>query len=223
VGQSPEEIRQEIEGVRGNLGQTLDTIGDRVSPRGAVRRRTAGVRSRFNSVRYAVMGSPEEAGPGRGSQLASGVADRGQQLTGRAQDAVGTVAEGVRAAPETARQTAQGNPLAAGIVAFGAGLVAASLIPASEHERQAAASLKESAEPLREQAAQAGQQVKEQLAHSVQGATEQVKQTARQGVDETRQQAQGAAEEVRDQATSRGQDVAQEARQVREQKPRQEA
>ena len=31
MGQSPEELKEEIETTRGDLGETLDAIGDRVS------------------------------------------------------------------------------------------------------------------------------------------------------------------------------------------------
>ena len=43
---------------------------------------------------------------------------------------------------------AEGNPIAVGLIAFGAGLLAASLIPASEREKDMAEGVKEQAQPL---------------------------------------------------------------------------
>ena len=47
---------------------------------------------------------------------------------------------------------AEGNPLAAGLIAFGAGLLISGLIPSSQKEQQAVSTLQEKAEPLKEQA-----------------------------------------------------------------------
>jgi hypothetical protein len=44
MGKSPDELRREIEEVRGDLGNKLDAIGDRVSPGRIYERKTAGVR-----------------------------------------------------------------------------------------------------------------------------------------------------------------------------------
>src|SRR3546814_18439061 len=57
----------------------------------------------------------------------------------------------------------EGSPLAAGLVAFGAGMVISALIPASEKEAQlasrAVATAKEQAQPLVEEAKSVGQDI----------------------------------------------------------------
>ncbi|MDG5809090.1 hypothetical protein P9869_42085 [Streptomyces ossamyceticus] len=62
------------------------------------------------------------------------------------------------------RQT-QGNPLAAGVITFGSGLLAASLLPTSQAEEQAASQLSEKAseaiEPVKQAAVESAQKVKE--------------------------------------------------------------
>ena len=73
---------------------------------------------------------------------------------------------------------------AAGLVAFGAGLVGAALIPASEKEQQAAIAVKDKAQPLQQQvsdvAKDAAQNVKEPAQQAAQAAqaAQAVKDTA---------------------------------------------
>ncbi|MFB0840543.1 hypothetical protein ACETK3_21425, partial [Arthrobacter sp. E44] len=54
----------------------------------------------------------------------------------------------VSAAPDQVKAKTAGNPLAAGLIAFGAGLLVSSLIPPSQKEREAADQLKTAAQPL---------------------------------------------------------------------------
>ena len=62
MGQSTEELRREIEYTRDDLGQTLDAIGDRVSPGRIVERRKNRVVNGLSSVRDRVMGTASDAG-----------------------------------------------------------------------------------------------------------------------------------------------------------------
>ena len=56
MGQSPEELRREIEQTRMGMSENLDAIGDRVSPGRIVERRTNRVRNSVTSLRERVMG-----------------------------------------------------------------------------------------------------------------------------------------------------------------------
>lgn len=62
-----------------------------------------------------------------------------ETVAGTASSAVGTV----RSAPETVRRRAEGNPLAAGLIACGAGWLLSSLLPASEPEQRVASQVKD--------------------------------------------------------------------------------
>src|SRR4051794_41986204 len=73
VGQSAEELRREIEATRGDLGTTIDAIGDRVSPGRIVERRTNRMRGGIRSVRESVMGRASSA-TGAVTGTASGAA-----------------------------------------------------------------------------------------------------------------------------------------------------
>jgi len=91
------------------------------------------------------------------------------------------------------RQQTQGNPLGAGLVAFGVGLVIASLLPATEPEKQVAQRAEETARgPVQEKAMEVAQPVLESAKESAQ----QVKQTAAAAVSDTVDEARSAAEDV---------------------------
>src|SRR4051794_27517417 len=102
--QSPEEIRADIESTRRELGQDVDALADKVTPSKIVDRQKNKIRGAFTNVRESVMGAADDAASSMhdaGSSAASGVADAGHTIA----------------------RKAKGNPLAAGLVAFGAGLL----------------------------------------------------------------------------------------------------
>ena len=191
-----QELRQDIERIRDDLDATLDALGERVSPRRIAQRRTAAVRTRVTRVRGAVMGSAQESGSamaGRARDVAGSTKDGAQQVAGRA-------AEQVREAPEAIQQQTQGNPLAAGLIAFGAGLLLATAFPPTEAEQRAAGALQERVEPIKDQALEAGREMKDHLQESARESAQQVKEAAGEATQEVKQQAQSSAENVKGQA-----------------------
>ncbi len=103
-------------------------------------------------------------------------------------------------APDAVRQRTEGNPLAAGLIAFGAGWLISSLLPASPAEQRAASTVKDAASeygpPVARQAGQAVQGAKEQLGESARQAAESVRETASDAVSAVQDQAQSAAGDV---------------------------
>ncbi|SFB29054.1 Protein of unknown function [Amycolatopsis marina] len=145
------------------------------------------------------------------------IAERGKQrarqrLTGVQDRVMGSAEEGAH----QAESRVKGNPLAAGLIAFGGGALAASLAPASRTERKAAQTLAEEAGPvagqLKNEARQAGQELGENLKHSTRDAAQQVEQRAKESAQQVKQEAGSSAEHVRGQAQHAGQDVKHEAR-----------
>jgi gas vesicle protein len=201
MAQNPEELRKDIERTRANLGETLEAIGDRVSPGRMVERRTQRVRSRLSSMKVAVMGSAHDAS-GAVSDRAAGVAGTAQSTAQGALEAAGTKVEQMREAPQAVRRQTQGNPLAAGIVAFGAGLLLATLLPPTEAEQELSQSLTDQLEPLKDQAQQAVQELKEGVSGAASEATTQVKDQAVQSAEAVKDQTRAATEEVTSQAQS---------------------
>jgi ElaB/YqjD/DUF883 family membrane-anchored ribosome-binding protein len=192
MGQSAEELRREIEYTRGDLGETLDAIGDRVSPGRIVERRKNRVVNGFSSVRNRVMGTASDAGQSVG-------------------DTAGSAVDTIKGAPDAVVQQTQGNPLVAGGIAFGVGVLLASVFPATAKEQQVAGQLKEKAEPLAEDLKQTGQQMAQHMKEPAREAVESVKQaategqqavadTAKQAAESTGQAAREGAETVRSEA-----------------------
>jgi len=184
--QSPEEIRAEIEQTRSNLGHTLEDIEDRVSPSRIAERRTEAVRNRWQNMKESVMGSADDA------RYSAQV--RGGDLSERASSAADTV----KGAPDQALQRARGNPLAAGLIAFGGGLLLASALPATQREQDAAQTLRDRyEEPVKSEFQQAAKQAGEGLQGSAQQAVQEVRSTAQDAAQRTREDAKGSAQSVR--------------------------
>ena len=87
-----------------------------------------------------------------------------------------------------------------GIIAFGTGLLAASLVPTTNLERQAGRQLKESGgdlvEPMRQPMADSAQRIKEDVMESVSDAAQSVKHTAQEAAHNTADDAKSQAKRV---------------------------
>ena len=179
------------------VNDRVEAVNDRVNPSRIVRRRTARLRGGVRNVRESVMGTVEEVEPSRATES---VRSGAQQASRRVSRAAGSLADDARAAPDVVRGKTQGNPLLAGLVAFGGGLVLASALRPSEKEREAAQRIVEGLEPLKEQAVSAGRSVAGELQQSAQVRAERLKEQASSRARRVKSEAQGSAEEVRDRA-----------------------
>jgi len=179
--ETPDEIRANIEGTRRELGLDVDALADKVNPSKAMHRQTSKVTGAFRSARERIMGVADDTGSSlsdAGSNAASRVSDFGRD----------TVAK------------AEGNPLAVGLIAFGVGLLAASLVPASRKEQDLAAQVKEKAQPLMDEAQSMAREVGEHLKEPAQEAAAAVKDTAQEAVGHVRSDASDATQTVTDRA-----------------------
>jgi hypothetical protein len=196
MGQSAEQLRREIAYTRGDLGETLDAIGDRLSPGRMIERRKNRVFGGLRSIGERVMGSASDAG--------SAV---GQPVRDAAEGAVDTVKD----APEMVRRQTEGNPLVAGGIAVGVGVLIASMFPATEHEQRAAERLLDKAEPLKDELRQTGQDIAEHVKEPALEAVQQVKDAASEGAQAVSESAQDAAEMASRTARDAADDVRAEA------------
>ncbi|HEX2384768.1 MAG TPA: DUF3618 domain-containing protein [Acidimicrobiales bacterium] len=171
MGQTTDELRSQIAEQRDDLGRDLEAIGDRVSPGRMAQRRKAAVRERFTSAKEHVMGT-----------------------AGDARDAVGSV-------PQSAKSTIEGNPLAVGLIAFGTGLVIATLLPETRPEQQLVEKMQPSLESAASEIGAAAKDTAEQLKPKVQDAANQLKDHAADAASHTTDQAKQATQEVRSQRT----------------------
>jgi hypothetical protein len=178
VGTRAEELRSDIERQREDLGRDFEMIGDRVSPSRMIERRTDQVKGRARRLRDSVMGSAEG-------------------VMGSAGDAGSAVAHAPRAVADEAR----GNPLAAGLVAFGIGLLAGSVLPSTRRERQLARRVQPELEQAGRAAADMGREVASEMRPVVQEAGSDLGSTAKDAIDDVRGAAQDHAEDVKVEAS----------------------
>ncbi|MGH1526836.1 DUF3618 domain-containing protein [Leifsonia sp. L25] len=183
MSDDPDAIRAEIEATRRNLSGDVDALADKVTPSKIAQRQTRKVKGAWHSLSEKVMGTAD---------------DVTSNVSRAASDAGSAVADAGR----TVVNKAQGNPLAVGLIAFGVGALVASLIPASEKEKELASSAKDAAQPLLQEAQEVGKQIAGDLKQPAQDAVQSVKETAQEGVST-----------VKDEATDRAGDVADEAKQ----------
>jgi gas vesicle protein len=191
----------DIEATRSNLSRDIDELTDKVSPARVVERRKEATKSRIGSVRDKLMGSAHHATSsvhGTGSGVASTVSDR-------ASGVAGSVSGGASHGLNAVESRAQGNPLAAGVVAFGVGMLVSALIPASEKEAEAAQRLTEAAkehgQPLVDEAKSVGAEMGQDLKESAQQSAQEVKATAQESVQNVKEEGQSSAQNVKDDAT----------------------
>jgi len=174
MGKTAAELRQDIEQQRADIGRDVDAIGDRVSPTRIIDRRTEAVRSRFRTAKEAVMGSSAPSDDPSSRTMSDRVTDTKEH----AADLAHTAVDGVTGVPDRVRSGTAGNPLAAGLVAFGLGLVAATLIPSSEKEEELVRQLQPQLERAGGKVGEAGRELVEGLRPELQEAAREVKQEA---------------------------------------------
>jgi hypothetical protein len=93
-------------------------------------------------------------------------------------DIAGSVTHGVQQAPQMIAQQTRGNPLAAGMIAFGVGLLTASLLPTPQIMQRTGERIRDNAADVLEPLAEPAQRLKDDLSTSVGEAVDQVKHTA---------------------------------------------
>jgi hypothetical protein len=161
----PDEIRADIERTRAALSDDVDDLAESVKPKSVARRQVDKVKDAAGSLKDRVMGSDDDDYSSsstvgdKASAAKDAVTDRAYSakdaVTDKAYAAKDTVsekasdaAEAVSEAPAALKRRTQGNPLAAGVIAFGLGMLVSSLITSSEKERQAVSQLQENLEPV---------------------------------------------------------------------------
>lgn len=173
----PEVLRSQIESTRRDLGTDVDALADKVTPNKIVHRQTDKVRGAFGAMKDRIMGTASDT-----RENLSGAGDEASNLAHRA------------------AAQATGNPLAVGLIAFGVGWLASSLIPASGAEKKVAGNVKEAAQPLAREAKDAAKQVGENLKQPLTDAASAVKGSATDAAQNVKSEAQTSAGTVRDEA-----------------------
>lgn len=204
MGATPDQLKADIERTRTELSVDVDALADKVSPTSIARRRTEGVKNRAVTVKERVMGRADDLA----STARSGMNSAGTSASSAA-DTVGQ-------APTMVKQQAQGNPVAAGLIAFGVGMLAATLFPATQKERELGATVKEQgsdlAQPVIAAAKDAAEQVRSDVQPAAQEAVQQVKESAKGAANTTAETAKEHSSDVAETAKGSADAVRQEAR-----------
>jgi hypothetical protein len=203
----PDVIRRQIEDTRRELSYDVDALNEKVNPARVVDRRVSAAKGRMTNLKERVMGSAHDttsSAQGMASNAAGSVQNAASSAAGTVQDAASSAAEAVQQAPDTIVRQTQGNPLAAGLIAFGVGWLVSSLLPASEKEKQLAqqaeTAVRENKDALLEPAKQAAQEIGDQLKPAAQDAVESVKATAQDAASTVKEEGKSAAADVQGQA-----------------------
>lgn len=213
MGSRPEELRTEIEQTREELAYDVDRLADRTVPTRVAGRKWEGAKSRVRSVTDRVMGARDSVASGAkdkassagstvkdaASTAGSKVQDAASTAGSKVQDAASTAADTVKQTPDMVVRQTQGNPLAVGLIAFGIGLLTASLLPETEAEKRAGGAVAERSGDLVEKAKETAREVADELGGTAREAADQVKQTAREAAQTTADQAKESGRTTVDQ------------------------
>lgn len=156
-----DELQRRVERRRDDVGRDLEVIGDRVSPGRIVERSSGRARRRMGRVRDTVMGSGGDA----------------RSRLGEAEQHV--------------EERVEGNPLGAGVVAFGIGFLLGSVLPGSRQEERLVGQV----EPVLTEVASTA-------ADEARHAAEELAPTAKEEAAALRDEAADAARTVKDRAGS---------------------
>jgi gas vesicle protein len=193
----PDQLREEIEQTRRELRRDADALNEKVNPSRVVGRRVERARHTMTTMKERVMGTADTG--------TSTVRDVAGKAVDSAESAGSAITDTAKAAPGQLRERTDGNPLAAGVIAFAAGWLLAGLLPATSKEKQLAETVEDKggqfAEPVKQQVAEIGRDMKEGM-----------EEPAKQAVDEVRDSVKDAAGTVQNDAQTATHDVAGTAR-----------
>jgi gas vesicle protein len=151
-----EHLQKQIDQTQQDIRDDLTALQDKLSPSSAMRRTAERVEGTFESARETVMG--------------------------RAQEGAEQAGEAVSEMPKRLEERTNGNPLAMGLLAFSAGWLIGSLIPATSIEKRQAENLRDKAaqavEPVVESAKDFADSVKQEATETAQSVAAQAKDSA---------------------------------------------
>jgi hypothetical protein len=201
------------------LSDDVDDLAESVKPKNVAGRQVDKVKEAASNIKDQVMGSDDDDYDGSAvgtvsataSSAKEAVADKAYAAKDTVSDKASDAREAVKQAPRRMRRKAQGNPLAAGLIAFGLGMLVSSLIPSTEKEREAVSQLQDNLEPVKAKASEVAKDIGEGMKPAAHEAAESVKTTAQEGVENVKQEGQSAAADVKDQAQASKETVQQES------------
>ncbi|MFD6419332.1 DUF3618 domain-containing protein [Streptomyces sp. NPDC060194] len=212
MGTQPDELRTDVETTRAQLAQNVDRLADRVAPGRVARRKTDAAQRRLTGIKERVMGSAHSTG----HDTKHAVSRTTDQIGGTAKDAAGRVTQTAQDTPDAVKRRTQGSPLAAGLIAFGAGMLAAAVLPATEAEERVGEQLRDHSDqlvqPVKETAQQTARELKEGMREPVQEHVGAVREHAQEAAGTTKEHAGSAGQDTTARLKEMGQDAAHDVR-----------
>jgi len=189
----PDQIRDEIRRTRQSLSSDVDALAYKASPARMVQERKDRVRGALQGVRDKVLGTVSDVG------------EHANAATSALSDTASSVGDTALAAPAKVKGAAEGNPVAAGLIVFGAAWLVSSLLPKSQREQEAAQQVKtavrEHAGPITDAVGQAADQMKDHLREPVEEAVDAVKTSVADAAHSVKDEGVDQAQNVRDDMT----------------------
>jgi len=204
---NPEALRAEIAQTRAELSDNVDALTETANPKKIASRQVNKVKSAAQGVREHLMGAPDDpSDAGTLGDKANAVKgkvgdaqDRAAGALGSVQDRAAGALDTVNDAPAQVKQKARGNPLAAGLIAFGIGYLISGAIPSSQKEQDAASLLQEKAAPLKDKVSEAAGEIGDRLREPAQDAVASVKEAATDAAANVKDQGAAAKDDVQNQ------------------------
>jgi ElaB/YqjD/DUF883 family membrane-anchored ribosome-binding protein len=203
----PDQLRRQIEHTQRHLSSDVDLLAEKVTPSRVVHRRVNRARNAVSSMRSRVMGSTSEGSSSTshtGEQLRHKASSAADSVSSAVDDATRAVQDTAKEAPRAVRHGTEGNPIAAGLIAFGAGWLLSTLAPPTKPEQQLAEQATEWAGehsgPVKEELSQVADEMKEKLRGPAEDAVESVRSTTADAASTVKGDARSAAEDVGDRA-----------------------
>ncbi|HEX6256051.1 MAG TPA: DUF3618 domain-containing protein [Euzebyales bacterium] len=197
----PEAIRRDIAHTRRDMEGTIEAINDRVNPSRVYERRSGRARQRWNRLKSSIMGSDDSSWS---TDPSSSWADRTPDVdvSGRARQAKAAISD----APDATKRRTRGNPLTAGMIAFGVGALIGGALPESEAERRVVGEADRhlDIEGTRQRLTDRAQQVGDDVRSSAQEAAQDLKGSAQDAAHDVRDDARREGERVREDAQQAG-------------------
>lgn len=184
-----EQINRDIERTRAQLSQNVDELGDKVSPSQVMERRKQAAKGKISGLKDKVMGSSHDSG--------GSLSDRTSSMSSSVSDTASGTMQGIQ-------ERTEGNPLAAGVIAFGIGLLASSAFPATRVEQRVAQQGVDAAKDtgLVDEAKSVAGDMGDQLKETAKSGAEEVKGSAQSSAENLKEQGKDSAQQVKEQRSS---------------------
>jgi len=200
--QEIQQLRNEAADRRDAIARDVELVTDRVAPGRIAERQKAKFGQSVGNARNRVFGSPEPSQTRFTEALSDSSDSSSSESPSLSEKASGALENVKETTPDSVGEFTEGNPLAAGLIGLGVGLLAATLIPSTREEQQIADKTQDRIDSAATEIARSGQSAAENIQPAVTESATSVKESAVASADSVKGDAKSAADEVKDTAKS---------------------